>query len=149
MFCDTENLFTLLSHWISLSTLPFDFSSLLLLFLWSIKEPRIQTPKRWLFRGTSLPSSLSAVSLIKVSSLPQPFISQIHWLVMWWAEWAWTQEHFHWLMAHFFLLLSSIPLHAYGRKNNFSSTLVGSCGLWVGWKRISRHEAEWEENKVY
>ena len=32
---------------------------------------------------------------------------------------------FHWFMAHCFLLLSSIPLHVCGRKNNFSSTLVG------------------------
>ena len=39
------------SHCISLSILPFDFNSSLILFLWSIKEPGIQTPRRWLFWG--------------------------------------------------------------------------------------------------
>ena len=38
----------------------FDFSSWLLLSLWSIKEPGIQTQIRWLFWGASLPSSRSA-----------------------------------------------------------------------------------------
>ena len=32
---------------------------------------------------------------------------------------------FHRLMVHSFLL-SSIPLHVYGRKNNFPSTFLGS-----------------------
>ena len=49
----------------------FDFSSSLLLSLWYIKEPGIQTQIRWLFWGASLPSSQSASSRIKVSSLPQ------------------------------------------------------------------------------
>ena len=40
--------------------------------LWSIKEPGIQTPRRWLFQGASLPSSGSASSPIKVSSCLNP-----------------------------------------------------------------------------
>ena len=43
--------------------------------------------------GTSLPSSCSACSPIKISSLAQGLLSQIHWPIMWWAEWAWTQLH--------------------------------------------------------
>ena len=42
-----------------------------------MKEPGIQTPIRWLFRGASLPFSWSAGSLIKVSSLPQHLVSWI------------------------------------------------------------------------
>ena len=68
MFCKTKDLFPL-CHCLSLSILPFDFSSSLLLSLWSIKEPGIQTPIRRLFRG--LPSSQSASSTIKVRRLPQ------------------------------------------------------------------------------
>ena len=60
MFCKTEDPFTLLPHCTSLSILPFDFSFSLFLSLWCIKEPGIQTPRRWLFWGTSLPSSQSA-----------------------------------------------------------------------------------------
>ena len=60
MFCKTEDTFSLLPHCLSLSILPFDFSFSLLLSLWSIREPGIQTPQRWLFWGTSLPSSQSA-----------------------------------------------------------------------------------------
>ena len=90
MFWKTEDPFTLLSHSISLSFLHFDFSSSLLLSLWSIKQPGIQTPIRWLFWGSSLPSSWSAGSLIKISSLPQHLVSQIHWPVMRQAEWTWT-----------------------------------------------------------
>ena len=90
MFCKTEDLFTWLPHYYSLSILPFDFSSSLLLSLWSIKEPGIQTPIRWLFWGTSLPSSLSAPFWIKLFSLLQYLISQIHWPVLWRAEWPWT-----------------------------------------------------------
>ena len=48
-----------------------DFHFHFFLSLWSLKEPGIQTPIRWLLWGTSLPSSLSAGSLIKVSSLLQ------------------------------------------------------------------------------
>ena len=66
MFCKTEDPFTLFPHCISFSSLPFDFSSSLLLSLWSTKQPGIQTPIRWLFWGTSLPSSWSAVPPIKV-----------------------------------------------------------------------------------
>ena len=60
----------------------FDFSSSLLLSLWYIKEPGIQTQIRWLFWGTSLPSSRSASSPIKVSSLPQHLKSWVHWPVV-------------------------------------------------------------------
>ena len=77
-------------HFISLSILPFDFSSSLPLSLCSIKEPGIQTPIRWLFWGASLPSSQSDGSLNKGSSLPQPLISQIYWPITWQGEWAWT-----------------------------------------------------------
>ena len=42
--------------------------------------------------GSSVPSSRSAGSLNKVSSSPQPLISQIHWPVVWWAEWPWTHQ---------------------------------------------------------
>ena len=44
------------SHCLSLSILPFYFSSSLLLSLWSLKETSTQTPRRWLFWCTSLPS---------------------------------------------------------------------------------------------
>ena len=94
MFCKTEDPFTLLPHCISLSILPFDFSSSALLSLWSIKGPGIQTPIRWLFWGTSLPSSQSASSQIKVSSLPQHLIFWIYWLVVQRAERAGTQKHY-------------------------------------------------------
>ena len=59
-------------------------------FFCSVKEPGIQTPIRWLFWGTSLPSSWSASSLTKVSSLPQHVICWIHWPIVWWAERSWT-----------------------------------------------------------
>ena len=49
MFYKTEDLLALLLHCIFLSILPFDFSSSLLLSLWSIKEPGIQTLIRSLF----------------------------------------------------------------------------------------------------
>ena len=39
MFCKTEDPFTLFPHCVSLSILSFDFSSSLLLSLWSIKDP--------------------------------------------------------------------------------------------------------------
>ena len=71
MFYKTDDPFTVLPYCISLSLLPFDFSSSLLLSLWPIKEPGIQAPIRWLFWGASLPSSQSAGSPIKVFSLPQ------------------------------------------------------------------------------
>ena len=92
MFCKTEDPFTLLPQCFSLSSLPFDFSSSLPLSLWSIKESGIQTPTRWLFWGASLPSSPSACSPAKVSSLPQHLISWIHWPTVQWAERAWTQR---------------------------------------------------------
>ena len=63
-----------LLHCLSLSILPFDFSSLSLLSLWSIKEPGIQT----VILRASLPSSRSAGSLIQVSSLPQHLLFWIH-----------------------------------------------------------------------
>ena len=65
----------------------FDFSFSLLLSLWYIKEPGIQTQIRWLFWDASLSSSQSASSRIKVSSLPQHLVQQ--------AEWAWTWWHFY------------------------------------------------------
>ena len=92
MFCKAEDPFNLIPHCLSLFILPFDFSSSLLLSLWSIKEPGIQTPIRWWFWGTSLPSSQSASSPIKVSSLPQHLVSWIHWPIMWWAAWTWEQK---------------------------------------------------------
>ena len=49
--------------------------------LWSIKEPGIQPPVRWLFWVASQPFSQSAGSPIKVSSLPQPLVSWVHWLL--------------------------------------------------------------------
>ena len=79
MFYKTEDLLTLLLHCIFLSILPFDFSSSLLLTLWSIKEPGIQTLIRSLFWDASLPFSRSACSQIKVSSLPRHLASPIHW----------------------------------------------------------------------
>ena len=36
-----------------------------------------------------------------------------------------------------------------GKPSSLDSDADGSCGLCMGWKRISRHEAEGEENKVY
>ena len=60
--------FAWLPHCLSLSTLPFDSSFSLLFSLWSVKEPGIQTPIRWLFWGASLPSCWSASSPTKVSS---------------------------------------------------------------------------------
>jgi len=72
MFCKTEELFTLLSHCLSCSLLPFDFSSSLLLSLWSIKGHGIQAPIRWLFWGVSLPSSQSAGFLNKAIFLTSP-----------------------------------------------------------------------------
>ena len=78
-------------HFISLSILPFDFSSSLSLSLCSIKEPGIQTPIRWLFWGASLPSSRSVGSPIKVSSLARHLVSRIHWPVVRRAEWARTR----------------------------------------------------------
>ena len=71
MFCKTEDPFTLLPQLPLTLYSVFDFSSSLPLSLWYIKEPGIQTQIRWLFWGTSLPSSQSAGSRIKVSSLPQ------------------------------------------------------------------------------
>ena len=72
MFCKTEGAFTLLPNCLSLSILPFDFSSSLLLSLWSIKEPGINTLTRGLFWGTSLPSSQSPGSQIKsLASTPR------------------------------------------------------------------------------
>ena len=91
MFYKTEDLLTLLLHCIFLSILPFDFSSSLLLTLWSIKEPGIQTLIRSLFWDASLPFSRSACSQIKVSSLPRHLASLIHWPILRRAEWAWTQ----------------------------------------------------------
>ena len=79
MFYKTEDLLALLLHCIFLSILPFDFSSSLLLTLWSIKEPGIQTLIRSLFWDASLPFSRSACSQIKVSSLPRHLASPIHW----------------------------------------------------------------------
>ena len=90
-FYKTEDPFTLPPHCISLSVLPFDFSFSLLLSLWSIKEPGIQIPIKWLFWGASLPSSWSACSPIKVASLPQYLISRIRWPILQWTEWAWTR----------------------------------------------------------
>ena len=89
-FYKTENPFTLPPHCISLSIQPFEFSSSLLLSLWSIKETGIQILIRWLLWGACLPSSLSASSPIKVSSSPQHLVCQIHWPIVWQAEWAWT-----------------------------------------------------------
>ena len=91
MFYKTEDLLALLLHCIFLSILPFDFSSSLLLTLWSIKEPGIQTLIRSLFWDASLPFSRSACSQIKVSSLPRHLASLIHWPILRRAEWAWTQ----------------------------------------------------------
>ena len=71
MFYKTKDPFTLLPHCIFLSIQPFDFSSSLLLSLWSIKETDIRAPIRWLFWGANLPSFQPSSSLIKVSSLPQ------------------------------------------------------------------------------
>ena len=68
MFCKTENGFTSLSHCLSLSILPFDFNSSLLLSLHSTKEPGIQTQTRWAFWDSNLLSSQSAGSLNKVLS---------------------------------------------------------------------------------
>ena len=82
MFGKMEDPFTWLPHCLSLSVLPFDFSSSLFLSLWSIKESGIQTPIRWLFWGASLPSSQPASSSIKVSSLPQHLVSGIHWSLL-------------------------------------------------------------------
>ena len=64
MFYKTEGPFTLLPHCLSFSILPFNFSSSLLVSLWPIHEPGIQTPIRWLFWGASLPSCWSAGSPI-------------------------------------------------------------------------------------
>ena len=104
MFYKTEDPFIWLPHCLSLFILPFDFSSSLLLSLWSIKEPGIQTPIRWLFWSTSLPSSLSAPFWIKLFSLLQYLISQIHWPVLWRTEWAWTWvqvKQYSWRIFHF------------------------------------------------
>ena len=90
MFFKTEDPFTFLPHCLSLSILPFDFSSSLPLSLCSIKEPGIQTPIRWLFWGASLPSSRSVGSPIKVSSLARHLVSRIHWPIRQWAEQAGT-----------------------------------------------------------
>ena len=68
MFCKAEDPSTLFPHCISLSILPFDFSSSLLLSLQSVREPGIQTQINWLFWGASLPPSPSAGSPVKVSS---------------------------------------------------------------------------------
>ena len=89
MFHKPEDPFTF--PCLSLSSLPFDFSSLLLLSLWSIKETGIQTTVRRLFWGTSLPSSQSASSPIRVSSLPQHLVSRIHWPDLQQAEGVWTR----------------------------------------------------------
>ena len=89
-FCKTEDPFAFLSHCLSLPIPPFDFGSSLLLSLWFIKEPGSQTPIRCWFWGASLPSSQSAGSQIKVSSLPQHLVSRIHWLILWQAERTWT-----------------------------------------------------------
>ena len=53
MFYKIEDAFTLLPHCISLSSLSFDFSSLLL-SLWSMKEPGIHTPITCFFWSASL-----------------------------------------------------------------------------------------------
>ena len=47
--------------------------------------------RRWLFWGPILPSSFSVDFPIKVFSLPQHIIFQIHWPVLWQVEWAWTR----------------------------------------------------------
>ena len=60
MFCKTEDPLALLPNFLYLSSLPFDLRTTLLLSLWSIKEPGIQTQIRWLFWGASLPSLRSA-----------------------------------------------------------------------------------------
>ena len=90
MFYKTKDPFTLLPHCIFLSIQPFDFSSSLLLSLWSIKETDIRAPIRWLFWGANLPSFQPSSSLIKVSSLPRHLVSWIHWPIMRRAERAWT-----------------------------------------------------------
>ena len=84
-FARLKTLFTLLPHCLFLSTLPFDFSSLLF-FSHSMKEPGIQIPARWLLWDTGLPSFGQPALQIKSYSLTQHLISQIHWPVMWQAE---------------------------------------------------------------
>ena len=120
MFWKTEDPFSLLPHSISLSILPFDFSSSLLLFLWSIKQPGIQTPIRWLFWGASLPSSRSAGSLIKVSSLPQHLVSWVHWPIMRQAEWTWTWWHKHLVLVFSFCLQSFLASGSFPVRHLFT-----------------------------
>ena len=72
MFCKTEDPFILLPHCISLSIQHFDFSSCR--FSLTYKRTWHRGPNKMVI----LPSSLSAGSPIKVSSLLQQFISRIH-----------------------------------------------------------------------
>ena len=85
MFCKTEEPFTLFPHCLSLSILPFDFNYSLLLSD-SMKEPGIQVSARWPLQDISL------AFWIGLHFLLQCLFSWIHWLVVQWAEWAWTWQ---------------------------------------------------------
>ena len=93
MFCKTEEPFTLLPHCPSLSILPFDFSSSLLLSLWLYKRTWYPDPDKMVSYSETLVCYLlgQPVFRIKPYSSPQHFISWIHWPVVQRAEWAWTQ----------------------------------------------------------
>ena len=74
----------------------FNFSYSLILSCWLRKRTWHPDMTRWFLWDSSLPSFQLASFLNKVYSLTQPLISWIHWPVMWWAEWAWTQLYEHW-----------------------------------------------------
>ena len=72
---------TRLSDWTELNWMVFLLCFLTTSHPWSIKEPSIQTPIRWLFWDINLPSS-SVSQLSKQSHIPWVNTSSpIHWLV--------------------------------------------------------------------
>ena len=96
--------------------------------LWSIKEPGIQAQTRWLFWGTSLLSSGSAGSQIK--SLPcLNCLLGNYWLLMQWAERAWTCNNSSQLLL-FLEVVCQLKLICFHSMATHSSILAWSI-LWT------------------
>ena len=99
MFCNTEDTFILFPHCLSLSILPFDFSSSLLLSFWLYKRTWHPVPDRMVPWNISLPSSWSPGFQNKIIFLT-------------------STPH----------LLDSLACHVVSRMNLGSGTLVASEG---------------------
>ena len=88
--------------------------------LWSIKEPGIQAQTRWLFWGPSLLSSGSAGSRIKSLPCLNRFLGS-YWLLMQWAERAWTCNKSASLISRGGLSVETHLLPVYGNPLQYSS----------------------------